>query len=235
MPAAIAESPAPESRIDEPRPLTPVSVLVYAKDPISRAGVASQLVGESGIEVVEPTPGRIAHVAVVVAETVDDEVIKVVRTIRRGSRTQVVLVAMSLDSASTLAAIDAGTAAFLLRPMANRERLVHVVMGAHHGRESLTPTTRGGRPTVDADRGHSAIPGLPGLPELPPRPPVARLTARELDVLRLLAEGSDTAEIAVRLAYSEPTIKNVIQRLFERLQVRNRPHAVAVAVRAGII
>jgi DNA-binding CsgD family transcriptional regulator len=54
-------------------------------------------------------------------------------------------------------------------------------------------------------------------------------------VLRLLADGCDTAEIAQRLAYSEPTIKNVIQRLFERLKVRNRPHAVAVALRTGII
>ena len=46
---------------------------------------------------------------------------------------------------------------------------------------------------------------------------------------------TDTADIAARLAYSEPTIKNCIQRLFERLEVRNRPHAVAVALRAGII
>jgi DNA-binding NarL/FixJ family response regulator len=56
-----------------------------------------------------------------------------------------------------------------------------------------------------------------------------------VEVLRLLAEGCDTAEIARRLAYSEPTIKNVIQRLFEHLRARNRPHAVAVALRAGII
>jgi DNA-binding NarL/FixJ family response regulator len=234
MPAAIAEPTSPESRIDEPRPLSPVSVLVYAKDPISRAGVASQLVGEPGIEVVEPAPGQIAHVAVVVAETVDDEVIRVVRTIRRGSRTQVVVVAGSLDSASTIAAIDAGTAGFLLRPLANRERLIHVVMAARHGRELLPPGIRERRPTVDAGRGQSALSALPDLADLP-LPAVSRLTARELDVLRLLAEGSDTAEIAERLAYSEPTIKNVIQRLFERLQVRNRPHAVAVAVRAGII
>jgi DNA-binding NarL/FixJ family response regulator len=212
MPAAIAEPTSPESRIDEAHPRSPVSVLVYAKDPISRAGVASQLVGVPGIQVVEPVLGRTAHVAVVVAETVDDEVIRVVRTIRKDSQARVVVVAGSLDSASTLAAIDAGAAGFLLRPMANRDRLVHVVMAARQGH-----------------------PAPPDLADLRPRPAVSRLTARELDVLRLLAEGFDTAEIAGRLAYSEPTIKNVIQRLFERLGVRNRPHAVAVAVRAGII
>src|ERR1700694_2377195 len=114
MSVAIAESTLAEGRTP-----SPLSVLVYAKDPISRAGVASQLVGEPGIDVVEPVPGRIADVAVVVAERVDDEAVRVVRTIRRSDRTQVVVVAGSLDTASTLAALDAGAAGFLLRPMAN--------------------------------------------------------------------------------------------------------------------
>jgi DNA-binding NarL/FixJ family response regulator len=216
MSAAIAESTSPEIRIGEPRPQSPVAVLVFAKDPISRAGVASQLVGESGIEVVEPTPGRFADVAVVVAETIDDEVLRVVRTIRHGNRTRVVLVGGMLDSASTLAAVRAGIGGFLPRPMATRERLVRLIMDVRRGRE-IHPSAIG--PVNDR----------------PPQPDAPRLTPRELDVLRLLAEGSDTAEIAERLAYSEPTIKNVIQRLFERLNARNRPHAVAVALRSGII
>jgi DNA-binding NarL/FixJ family response regulator len=226
MPAAIAEPSSSESRIDESHRLSPVSVLVYAKDPISRAGVASQLLGEPNIEVVQPAPGRTAHVAVVVAEAIDNEVIRVVRTIRRGSRTQVVVVAGSLDAASMLTATDAGAAGFLLRPMAGRERLVHLVMGAFHDGEAFPVATGAPRPMLGAGPDHAALPNPPAMP---------RLTDRELEVLRLLAEGSDTAEIAARLAYSEPTIKNCIQRLFERLEVRNRPHAVAVALRAGII
>ena len=71
--------------------------------------------------------------------------------------------------------------------------------------------------------------------QAPPAAPAHRLSSRDIDVLRLLSEGCDTADIAQRLAYSEPTIKNVIQRLFDQLKVRNRPHAVAVAMRAGII
>jgi DNA-binding NarL/FixJ family response regulator len=216
MSAAIAESTSPQSRLDEPHPRSPVAVLVFAKDPISRAGVASQLVGEPGIEVVEPTPGRVADVAVVVAETIDDEVIRVVRTIRRGNRTHVVVVAGVLDSASTVAALHAGIGGFLPRPMATRERLVRLILEARRGSQML--------PSALAAEGDGAL-----------LPAGSRLTARELDVLRLLAEGSDTAEIAERLAYSEPTIKNVIQRLFERLHARNRPHVVAVALRAGII
>ncbi|HEX3427050.1 MAG TPA: helix-turn-helix transcriptional regulator, partial [Acidimicrobiales bacterium] len=58
---------------------------------------------------------------------------------------------------------------------------------------------------------------------------------RDREVLRLLADGCDTSEIARALAYSEPTIKNAIQRLFDQLKARNRPHAVALALRSGII
>jgi len=61
------------------------------------------------------------------------------------------------------------------------------------------------------------------------------LTARELDVLRLMADGMDTAEIATELSYSERTVKNVFYGLTTRLHLRNRPHAVAYALRKGMI
>ena len=59
--------------------------------------------------------------------------------------------------------------------------------------------------------------------------------ARELEVLRLLADGYDTASIAATLAYSERTIKNIIHDVTTRLELRNRSHAVASAVRTGVI
>jgi DNA-binding NarL/FixJ family response regulator len=61
------------------------------------------------------------------------------------------------------------------------------------------------------------------------------LSARDLSVLRLLADGSSTADIAFGLAYSESTIKNVVHDLVHRLGARNRTHAVAMAIRAGVI
>ena len=61
------------------------------------------------------------------------------------------------------------------------------------------------------------------------------LTHRELRVLRLLADGYSTAEIASALAYSERTIKNAIHDLTTRLQLRNRSHAVAFRGPAGLI
>ena len=63
----------------------------------------------------------------------------------------------------------------------------------------------------------------------------AGLNDRERDVLRLVAEGHDTAEIATLLSYSERTVKNVLHDLNTRLQLRNRSHAVAYAVREGLI
>jgi DNA-binding NarL/FixJ family response regulator len=58
---------------------------------------------------------------------------------------------------------------------------------------------------------------------------------REVDVLRLLAQGLSTREVARTLAYSERTIKNVIYDLTTRQGLRNRTHAVAVAVRDGVV
>jgi DNA-binding NarL/FixJ family response regulator len=63
----------------------------------------------------------------------------------------------------------------------------------------------------------------------------AGLTPREKEVLQLVADGLDTSEIALRMCYSERTVKNVLHNLTTRLQLRNRTHAVAYAVREGLI
>jgi DNA-binding NarL/FixJ family response regulator len=61
------------------------------------------------------------------------------------------------------------------------------------------------------------------------------LSRREADILRLIADGLDTAEIATTLAYSERTVKNVLHDVTSRLQLRNRSHAVAYALKQGMI
>ena len=64
---------------------------------------------------------------------------------------------------------------------------------------------------------------------------VAGLETREVDVFRLLADGLGTPEIAVRLSYSERTVKNIIHGALTRLKLRNRTQAVAYALRSGAL
>ncbi|GAA3719229.1 response regulator transcription factor [Streptomyces tremellae] len=60
-----------------------------------------------------------------------------------------------------------------------------------------------------------------------------RPTGRELNVLELVAHGLGTKEIAEQLSYSERTIKGILHDVMTRLNLRNRAHAVAYAIREG--
>jgi DNA-binding NarL/FixJ family response regulator len=61
------------------------------------------------------------------------------------------------------------------------------------------------------------------------------LSTRETDVLRLMAQGMEIREIAEKLSYSERTIKNSVHDVLNRFDLRNRAHAVAFALREGLI
>jgi DNA-binding NarL/FixJ family response regulator len=61
------------------------------------------------------------------------------------------------------------------------------------------------------------------------------LHEREVAVLRLLADGGSTTEIASELAYSERTVKNIVHDVLMKLDCRTRAHAVALATRQGVI
>ncbi len=62
-----------------------------------------------------------------------------------------------------------------------------------------------------------------------------RLGRREIEVLRLLADGFGTRMVAEKLACSERTVKNVVSKVKQELGVRNRAHAIAFSVRADLI
>jgi DNA-binding CsgD family transcriptional regulator len=61
-----------------------------------------------------------------------------------------------------------------------------------------------------------------------------RITARECDVLELVADGHSTAEIARALWITEDTVRTHIKRTLARLGARTRAHAVAIAFREGL-
>ncbi|MDX3353928.1 LuxR C-terminal-related transcriptional regulator [Streptomyces sp. ME01-24h] len=73
--------------------------------------------------------------------------------------------------------------------------------------------------------------GLPRRPENPRLP----ITSRQLDALRLAANGLPNAALARRMGIGEATAKDLLRMAFRKLGVRDRTHAVAVAIRLGLI
>ena len=65
--------------------------------------------------------------------------------------------------------------------------------------------------------------------------PAHNLRPRERDVLVLLAEGFRTGEVAEHLSVSEHTVRSRIRTILVKLGARNREHAVAIAIRQGVI
>jgi DNA-binding NarL/FixJ family response regulator len=61
------------------------------------------------------------------------------------------------------------------------------------------------------------------------------LTPRELEILRLLAAGAANKEVAHKLQISEKTVRNHISKMYEKLHIYDRAHAVLYAVRKGLI
>jgi DNA-binding NarL/FixJ family response regulator len=138
-----------------------------------------------------------------------------------------VAVVTQLDDGGLISALEAGACGLLRREEATTERLVQVVQSAAQGDGSVPPDLLG--------RLLNQIGKLQRQVLAPRGITMSGLTEREIEVLRLVAEGWDTAEIANRLSYSERTIKNIIHDITARLCLRNRTHAVAYAVREGLI
>ena len=82
---------------------------------------------------------------------------------------------------------------------------------------------------------HAAAVGLHVDAEPPSAGSGHGLSSRQHEVLRLLAEGADTLEIATALSYSERTVKSLIQEVQHHLGARSRAQAVALGMRQGII
>ncbi|MFI7285229.1 response regulator transcription factor [Streptomyces anulatus] len=205
-----------------------ISVVLRAQDPISQAGVASQLRARPEVAVVErddgePTP----QVVVMVVDAVDDEVLRVLRNIQRTSTCRTVLVTTDIDEQKLVSAAECGVAGVVRRSESTPDHLVQVIGTVARG-EGYLPSDLLGRLLEEVGRLQGQVLGPRGLH-------FTGLAAREVDVLRLVAEGYDTADIATKLAYSERTIKNVLHSVMTRLQLRNRSHAVAYAMRQGLI
>jgi DNA-binding NarL/FixJ family response regulator len=203
-----------------------VRVNVVALDPLLEAGAASVLRGCREIAVV--AADQPAEVTVVIVDRVTDQVLDTIRATRAAAhRPDVVLVATELAAGEALHAIIAGARGLLRRHEVGPARLARMVLAAASGDCTVPPEMLDDllEQSVGAPASTGSGAGLAGI----------GLNERERAVLRLVADGQDTHEIARALSYSARTVTSVLHDVTYRFRLRNRAHAVAYALRAGLL
>ena len=127
-------------------------------------------------------------------------------------------------------ALAAGASGFLLKDV-TPEHLVNAIRLVRSGDALLAPTIT--RRLVEK----FAAPNPAGLEQRirTAHAELSALTARELEVFRLLARGLSNAELAARLHLSEATIKTHVARILAKLQLRDRAQAVVAAYETGLV
>lgn len=204
-----------------------VRVVLRASDPLSYEGLLSYLQSRSEFTVVDPADQAEATVFVVSCDQLTADVVALLRRSAAELAVPVVLVVSEITEAELLIAVECRVVAVLPRVAVTADRLAHGVLAAANGGGVLPPSLVG-ELLKHVERLHREVLTPNGLN-------AAGLTSREVDVLRLMANGFDTHEIAEELCYSERTVKNVIYGVTHRLKLRNRAHAVAYALRTGLI
>lgn len=195
-----------------------IPVWVKALDPLSQFGLVHTLGHRTEVELIDEPEAAI--VALIAVDALDSVAVQVLRAATQRGCRRIVLIGSSIDDDALMTAVQLGVSGVLRRTEATGDRIVHLVQAAAAGDGNL--------PTELMSR-------LLGQPSSVRRLPGAGLSDRETQVLRLVADGKDTQEIARELSYSERTVKNVLHDVTSRLQLRNRSHAVAYALREGLI
>lgn len=150
-----------------------------------------------------------------------------IRELRASTDCPVVVCSSRCEANEVLAAAEDGAIGYLCKETLTAEALIAGIRAAASGAGVMAPELLGSLLT-GISRASREVLEPRGLS-------LSRLTAREQQVLRLVAEGNPTREVARRLCYSERTIKNVMHDIGTKLNARTRSQAVAEAVRAGLI
>ncbi len=222
-----------------------VRVLIADDQQLVREGIASLLGLQPGIEVVG-TARDGAEAAELAAALAADVVLMDVRmpggdgtqataVIRRElPGCQVVMLTTFDDEEYVVQALRAGAAGYLLKDLPAAE-LAAAVRLAHAGIAQFGTQAVGRLAAAIAREGQSApLQSVPAEPVLA-GPAAGELTARETDVLRLVARGATNREIASRLFLSEGTVKNHLSRILTRLGLRDRTQAAIYAHDHGLL
>ncbi|MFJ4296201.1 response regulator [Curtobacterium sp. SP.BCp] len=204
-----------------------IHVVIADDHPVVRAGLRALLDGEDDITVVAEaaTPDRAVELA---TEHAPELVLMdlqfgerttgadATRRIRALEAAPYVLVLTNYDTdGDILGAVEAGASGYLLKD-APPEDLVAAVRAAASGQSALAPTIAG--------RLMARM-----------RAPQVSLSAREIEVLALVAEGASNGDVAARLFISDATVKSHLVHVFSKLGVSSRTAAVNEARRLGVL
>jgi NarL family two-component system response regulator LiaR len=212
-----------------------VKLLVVDDHDLFRAGLASLLSTEDGIDVVGQASGGKMGVRLA-SELRPDVVLMDVRMpdmsgpeatreiLARDPGIRVLALTVSSDDADVSAVLQAGAVGFLAKDTPI-DSLVVAIQAADSGAAWLSPRAA----EVVLGRIRSSAPA----PEQEPAS-LEQLSARELDVLRLIANGMENAEIADALNISPRTAKNHVSNILAKLGLPSRVQAAVYAVRQGV-
>jgi DNA-binding NarL/FixJ family response regulator len=149
--------------------------------------------------------------------------LEALRLIKRGlPETQVVMLTVSDDDADLFEAVESGALGYLLKNL-SADQFFEMLDGLQRGEAAMTRQTTARL--------------MKGLNDLSPQraEPVQSLTQREIELLRLVAEGMSNKVIAQTLSISQNTAKYHMRNILQKLGVQNRTEAVTQAIRAGLL
>lgn len=213
--------------------MSPVRILIADDHPLYRRGLAALLNAQPDWEVVAEEADGLGAVTSARSHSPDVVVIDLNmpgldgieatrRIVAAKPETGVLVLTMYDDDGSVFAAMRAGARGYLLKG-ADRDEIVRAVAGIRSGEAIFGPTVA--RRIIDffADPRPRAIQSV--FPEL---------TAREHEVLDMIAAGRSNAEVANTLVLSPKTVRNHVSAIFAKLQVAGRSEAIIRARDAGL-
>jgi DNA-binding NarL/FixJ family response regulator len=206
---------------------TRVPVALFAADPITQVGLSAALRSRPEVLLVDQEDQTSVKVCIIALEHWSDDSVRTLRTMQSRGCESIVLVINELTDAELLAAVEAGVCALVWRSEATPSELARVITHVASGNGALPPDVLG-RLLKKVSRLQRDVLAPMGID-------MTGLSSREADVLRLMSQGKNTGEIAKQLCYSDRTVTNILHDITTRFHLKNRTHAVAFALREGLI